>query len=313
VEATERFAGNVGGDVLLAVGGSSVSDGAKVVALRLGGGTPGVVVEDGVVRNAPEGRNERPIPLIVAPTTLSAGEYNGSAGMVDESRGSKIMNQDPRLRPAAIVLDPELTLSTPAQLWATTGVKAIDHAAETIWGDRSHPVGDALAVESLRMMARSLPRSLAGSGDLDARMDCMLAAWMSISTMTNTLIHLSHSLEHNIGAYWHLPHGVTSCIALPVVMDYLAGEEPAKVAKVARALDDTVGPEVPDLHAAKRGAEWLAAFIADLGVPSRLRDVLPDLSGLDEVAKQATLALDYFGYVPPGGESVVKDLLQRMW
>jgi alcohol dehydrogenase len=313
VVSTQRFVTEVRGDALLAVGGSSVSDGAKIAALRLGGGVPAIVVEDGVVTTATQGIDEQPIPLIVAPTTLSAGEYRGSAGMVDEAKGSKIMNEDPRLRPAAVVLDPELTLATPSQLWATTGVKAIDHAAETIWGERSHPIGDALAGDALRRMARSLPRSVADPADLEARMDCMLAAWMSISTMTNTLIHLSHSLEHNMGAYWHLAHGVTSCIALPVVMDYLADESPAKVASVARALDPAAAEQATDLEVAKDGARWLATFIRDLGVPSRLRDVLPDLSGVEDVAQQATLALEYFGYVPPGGEAVVNDLMLRMW
>jgi alcohol dehydrogenase class IV len=131
--------------------------------------------------------------------------------------------------------------------------------------------------------------------------------------MTNTLIHLSHSLEHNMGAYWHLAHGVTSCIALPVVMGYLADESPTKVASVARALDPAAAQQVTDLEVAKDGARWLATFIRDLGVPSRLRDVLPDLSGVEDVAQQATLALEHFGYVPLGGEAVVKDLIVRMW
>jgi alcohol dehydrogenase len=313
VDAIERFVKDADGDALIAIGGSSVSDGAKLIALRSGGGSPAVVVEDGVVTRADVGLGERPIPLIVVPTTLSAGEHRGSAGMVDGRRGVKIMIEDPRLRPAVIVLDPEVTVSTPTQLWATTGLKAVDHAAETIWGTRAHPIGDAIAVDALRRLARSLPRTVQAPDDLEARLDCMLAAWMSILTMTNTLIHLSHPLEHNMGAYWHLDHGVTSCIALPVVMDYLADETPAKVARVARALDTGAAQHGSDLDVAKAGAAWLARFVRELGVPSRLRDVLPNLSGIDDVARQSALALEYFGYVPPGGEGTLKELMTRMW
>jgi alcohol dehydrogenase class IV len=313
VDAVEQFVRDVGGDALVAVGGSSVSDGAKLVALRAGGGTPAVVVEDGVVTRAEQGMVERPIPLIVVPTTLSAGEHRGSAGMVDGRRGVKVMVEDPRLLPAGIVLDPELVLSTPTQLWVTTGLKAMDHAAETIWGSRSHPVGDAVAADALRRLSRSLPRTLQVPDDLEARLDCMLAAWMSILTMTNTLIHLSHPLEHNMGARWHLDHGVTSCIALPVVMDYLADETPAKVARVARALDPGGSRAGSDLRVAKAGAVWLAGFVRDLGVPSRLRDVLPSLAGIDDVARQSAVTLEYFGYVPAGGETTLKELIVRMW
>jgi alcohol dehydrogenase class IV len=313
VDAVEDFVRQRRGDSIVAVGGSSVSDGAKLAALRLGGGVPALVVIDGATTNAESGRTEKPIPLIVVPTTLSAGEYRGSAGMVRTGDGSKIMNEDGRLRPAAVVLDPELTIDTPAQLWAASGLKAIDHAAETIWGDRSHPFGDALAADALSRLARSLPRTLEHPEDLTSRLDCMLASWMSISTMSNTLIHLSHSLEHNMGSFWHLDHGVTSCIALPVVMDYLATESPAKVARVARALDASIAADMPDTEAAKAGAAWLEQFIAALGVPRRLRDVLADQSGIEQVARQATLALEYFGYVPPGGEATVLALITRMW
>jgi alcohol dehydrogenase len=234
--------------------------------------------------------------------------------MVDVARGTKLLCEDPRLRPSAVILDPALTLHTPAGLWASTGVKAMDHAAETIWGTRSHPVGDLLAAEALRRLARALPRTLSDPDDLDARLDCQLASWLSIQTMSNTLIHLSHALEHCMGAYWHISHGVTSCIALPAVMEYLADLEPCKVARVARVLGAArEGGGGGDLADARAGARWLRQFIASLPVPARLRDVVSDFSGAREVARIAARELEFFGYVPPGGESTIMTLLSRMW
>ena len=133
--------------------------------------------------------------------------------------------------------------------------------------------------------------------------------------MTNTLIHLSHALEHCIGGYWHISHGVTSCIALPVIMEYLADLEPHKVARVARALGavEYQRDESDDRRDALVGAEWLREFVGSLPVPTRLRDVVADFSGAPEVARIATRELAFFGYVPPGGESTIKALLSRMW
>ena len=314
VAAVVAHGAEVAPDVVVAIGGSSVIDGAKIAALRLVGADPVTIVEEGVMRRTRARSGVPPIPLIALPTTLSAGEYRPTAGMVDEASGRKLLCDDPRLRPSAVILDPALTVHTPAELWASSGVKAIDHAAETIWGTRSHPVGDLLAAEALRRLVCSLPRTLSEPDDLAARLDCQLASWLSIHTMSNTLIHLSHALEHCMGGYWHISHGVTSCIALPVVMEYLADLEPRKVARVARVLGaGREGGGDSDLDDARAGARWLRRFIGGLPVPTRLRDVTADFSGAPEVARIAGRELEFFGYVPPGGESTIMTLLSRMW
>ena len=319
VASVTAYCAEVAPDVLVAIGGSSAIDGAKLVALRLAGADPQTVVEEGAVRPRRPNGHLSPVPLIAVPTTLSAGEHRPSAGMADLDHGTKLLCDDPRLLPSAVVLDPALTQHTPAGLWASSGVKAIDHAAETIWGSQSHPVGDALAAEALRRLSRSLPRTVTEPGDLAARLDCQLAAWLSVHTMTNTRIHLSHALEHCIGAYWHISHGTTSCIALPAVMEYLADLEPGKVARVARALgavrhrEGFPKGEAGDRRDALAGATWLRGFIGQLPVPTRLRDVVEDLSAVPDVARIATRELAFFGYVPPGGESTVEALLSRMW
>jgi alcohol dehydrogenase class IV len=156
VAALERTTVEVGGDSVLALGGSSVADGAKIAALRLGGATPRIVVTDGSTETAQRGLSEQPIPLIAVPTTLSAGEFTHGAGMVAEGHGGKVMALDDRMPPWAVIFDPEVTLSTPRELWLSTGVKALDHAAETIWGAQSHPMGDALSAAALTRLTASL-------------------------------------------------------------------------------------------------------------------------------------------------------------
>ena len=314
VAAVAAYGTEIAPDALVAVGGSSAIDGAKIVALRLAGADPITTVEDGAIRHSRANSHVPPLPLIALPTTLSAGEHRPSAGMADEAHGTKLICEDSRLLPSTVIIDPELTLDTPAELWASSGVKAIDHAAETIWGTRSHPIGDLLAADALRRLADSLPRTVSAPEDLGARLDCQIAAWLSIYTMTNTRIHLSHALEHCIGGYWHIDHGKTSCIALPVIMEYLADLEPEKVARVARALGAVrQGEGAGDHRDALAGAQWLRELIRRLPVPTRLRDLVADFSDAPDVARIAVRELEFFGYVPPGGESTIRALLTRMW
>src|SRR5512139_2086720 len=108
-------------DALVAFGGGGVIDTAKVVALR--------AIEPGA----------QPLPQLAIPTTLSAGEFTPAAGVTDERTRVKGLVLDRRALPRVVVLAPEATVHTPASLWLATGVKALDHALETLWSARPHP------------------------------------------------------------------------------------------------------------------------------------------------------------------------------
>ena len=194
-----------GADLLIGFGGSSVTDATKIVAVRSGTDA---------------------IPQVHVPTTLSSGEWTPASGMTGDEPGVKTYVVDPRMAPFAIVLDPEVTLATPRDLWLSTGVKAIDHACEAMWGPRAHPFTDTLAAQAIRILRVALPATTADPTDLDARLDAQLAGWMSMAGVVNVRVHLSHTLGHQIGARWDVPHGITSGITLPPIMRYVAAEQP---------------------------------------------------------------------------------------
>ena len=224
IDAATDAARAAGADLLVGYGGSSVTDGTKIVALAL--------LDD---------RPQDAIPQILVPTTLSAGEYTPAAGMTGDVPGVKTYVADPRMAPFAVVLDPVVTLATPLELWLSSGVKSVDHACETIWGPRAHPFTDTLALEALRRLRAALPRTKAQPDDLDARLECQLAAWMSMAGVVNVQVYLSHTLGHQIGARWDVPHGVTSGITLPPVMEFLAPRSPDAVARVAAVVGGADG------------------------------------------------------------------------
>lgn len=295
VDAAVAQAREVGADALIAFGGGSPIDAAKIVALEL--------LEDGQPQSA--------MPQIAISTTLSAGEFTPFAGITDEATRVKGLRTDPRICPTTVILDPEVTVPTPRRLWAATGVKALDHAIEAIWSVNPQPVTDALSREAIRSLHRHLPASLQRPDDLAARGECQVAAWLSIFGLINVGVRLSHVFGHQIGARWDVPHGVTSCITIPHCMRFLAPQTLPQQGMIAEALGIETDGRTPEAVAAA-AADTVEAFIRSLDVPMRLRDVgakqdeLPIVA--EEVIKESALWHDR----QDGDEAFLK-LLQQMW
>ncbi|MDQ1533297.1 MAG: hypothetical protein QOF28_1058 [Actinomycetota bacterium] len=292
IEAAIEVARAAGADVLVGYGGSSVTDATKIVALRL--------LDAG-----------QPVVQIHVPTTLSSGEWTPAAGMTGDVPGVKTYVADPRMAPFAIVLDPEVTLMTPPELWLSTGIKIVDHACEMLWGPRSHPFTDTLAEEALRRIRRSLPVTRADPAAIDARLDCQLAGWMSMAGIVNVRVHLSHTLGHQIAARWDVGHGITSCITLPPVLSFMASEHPDGVRRVADAFDLNSEGDIAVVAAEAAGV--IAGFIGALGLPTRLRDVGARREDFPAVADATVAAGQATGYVPSGGAETLVELLETMW
>ncbi|HUY28212.1 MAG TPA: iron-containing alcohol dehydrogenase [Candidatus Binataceae bacterium] len=257
VEALAAEARRVGADSFISFGGGSPIDMAKVAGVRL--------LKD---------RPARETVHIAIPTTLSAAEFTAFGGMTDEATRHKGGAGDPRVQPRCVILDPELTAETPAWLWASTGMRALDHAVESSYSTRRQVVTDALCARAIAMLTEHLRPSLAtvGAEQIEHRMQCQLAAWLSIFGMTNTRAGISHALGHQIGPYWNVPHGYTSCITLPHVMRFMANVAPERFGAIATGFGvrfDAASPRAAALECADRAAQ----FIAQFEVPTRLRDV----------------------------------------
>jgi alcohol dehydrogenase len=205
-------------------------------------------------------------------TTLSAAEFTGAAGVTDEATRFKGGHRHPAMAPRVVVLDPELTLATPWTLWAATGIKALDHAVERLYVPGRQPFTSALCFEAIRLLLEHLPLSGADRPDAVVRRGyCQVAAWLSMYGYPDVPTGLSHALGHQLGAFCGVPHGVTSCVTLPPVVRFVGQTDPAALADVARAFALAAGPgEMAD--AGERIAERIAALVAHLGLPGRLRD-----------------------------------------
>jgi alcohol dehydrogenase class IV len=262
-----------GADCMVSFGGGSPIDTVKVAAKRiLEGSSPGAAAHtiDFEATDVPGGPD---LIHIALPTTLSAGEFTPIGGVTDESNNVKGGVADPRLAPRTVILDPELTLETPAWLWTATGMRAMDHAVEVVYSTRHQLIADTLAARAISLLVNHLPASLntTGAESVAHRGHCQLAAWFSIFGIMSTRVGISHALGHQIGPMWDVPHGVTSCITLPHVMRFMADLAPERFGPIAEGLGVRFDERNPRA-AAMECAERMAKFIAQFDVPHRLRD-----------------------------------------
>jgi len=258
-------------DCLVSFGGGSPIDAAKAaVHLQLAGAGA-----------APDARPA--IPHVAVPTTLSAGEFTAVAGVTDDTSRVKHAIVDARLAPRVVVLDPELTAATPEWLWAASGMRAVDHAVETLYSTHQHPVSSSQAATALALLVTHLAPSLDAARGLDDRLRCQTAAWMSVQGIAYAGLGLSHALGHQIGPRWNVAHGVTSCITLPHAMRAVARKRPELFEGIAGALSlpfDAASPA----PAALACANAVGGLVARLGLPSSLSAVGAPRDGLGAVA-----------------------------
>jgi maleylacetate reductase len=259
---------DVGADLIVTVGGGSVTDGAKAVQLCLANDIRSVEELDAYrpVKGSdgalgPPPCNPPSVPQVTVPTTLSAGEFSAIAGVTDERSRVKELFRHPRIIPSTVVLDPKVTVHTPEWLWLSTGIRAVDHCVEGICSNEANPYADAQALHGLTLLCRGLPRVKADPGDLQSRLDCQIGSWLSMGPLASGVpMGASHGIGYILGAAFDVPHGYTSCIMLPAVMRWNKAANADRQALVAAAMG----------HPGEEAGDVLAEFIAKLGMPRSL-------------------------------------------
>jgi maleylacetate reductase len=279
IAATEQ-ARAADADLIVTVGGGSITDGAKAVQLCLANNirSPDDIDRIRAGRGASPQLNPPAVRQISAPTTIAGGEFSATAGVTNEKTKVKEALRHPLLMPRATILDPWLGAHTPEWLWLSTGIRAVDHCVEGICSREAHPYGDAQALRGLAMLAQALPRVKADAGDLDARMDCQIGTWLSTGPLASGVpMGASHGIGYVLGAEFGVPHGHTSCVMLPSVMRWNKSANAERQALVASAMG----------HPNEDAGDVLDDFIRGLGMPRSLREVKVGPEHFDRIAQQA--------------------------
>ncbi|KAF8844677.1 alcohol dehydrogenase IV [Paxillus ammoniavirescens] len=302
VRGAEAFTA-AGADIAISIGGGSPIDAAKAIVYFL------YQKEGGRFTNH-----------IAIPTTLSAAEYRSGAGYTNE-QGNKVSVSDPMIAPAGIILDAELTLTTPEELWLSTGLRALDHAVGTLFPPRLHlrvpttsyiteslyrpgmpPPLKVLCYAALADLFKYLPKSKEQPNNLEVRQKLLIAAWMSLwpaKVETYSPLGLSHSLGHKLGATYGIPHGITSCLTLaPVVLlkaEIASAEDKEALAEALFYLKEpSTGSVDGDV---KRLGGMIDELVRSLGLHRTLASYNVPKANLPTIAKLA-LAGDDPAYQP---------------
>jgi len=288
VVACANKARDAGCDLLVSVGGGSATDGGKAVTLCLehdirepDGLEPFRTVVDEITgkRHFPDYRAPK-VRLITVPTTLSGGEFNARAGVTEPRLRLKQAYIHRGLIPLSVIFDPAITVHTPQWLWLSTGIRAVDHAVETYCSIDRNAYTDSTALQALRLLGRGLPAVQRDPADLEARLDCQIGAWISMTGIVGgTRMGASHAIGHVLGGSAGVPHGYTSCVMMPAVLAFNAQVNADRQAEIAAALGAAGQP----------AAEVLDRFIAGLGLPRRLRDVGVKREDLQRIATNCML------------------------
>ena len=263
-------------DLIVTLGGGSITDGAKAVQLCLANDITTVEGLD-KLRNADV--KAPTVRQVSIPTTLSAGEFSGIAGVTNEATKVKELFRHPLTIPQAVILDPEVTRHTPMWLFLSTGIRAVDHCVEGVCSNEFDGVhqrlGPARPVDAGARPAQGEGRSYRHAS---ARLDCQIGSWLSMGGLAAGVpMGASHGIGYVLGAVFDVPHGHTSCIMLPWVMRWNKSANADRQALIANAMG----------HPGKDAGDVLDEFIRGLGMPRSLGEVKIGKEHFDRIATQA--------------------------
>lgn len=252
VEAALALARRDANDLVVALGGGSAIGLGKAVAHATG------------------------IPSIAIPTTYAGSEMTPVLGTTDPARGQKRTVRDPRILPRIAMYDVDVTIEMPSSLTASTGINALAHCIEATYSTSADPLAVAAALDAAARMSRALPACVADGRDLGARTEMLVAAFLAGFSLAHAGMGLHHGICHSLGGRLGLAHGVANAIMLPHVVRYNADAAVPALARVSRAMGIDGD-----------AADGIAALVASLSLPLRLRDVGVAEGDLASVADDA--------------------------
>lgn len=230
-------------DMVIAVGGGSVLDSAKVINLLMVKGGP---LEKHMGAQL---LKERLLPYIAIPTTSGTGsEATQFAVISDDANSVKLPFAEDYFLPDIAILDPEMTATMPGKVTAATGMDALTHAIECYVGANPNPVSDALALHAIELIAQNLLQAVAVPDDLNARGAMLTASFIAGVAFNHSGVGIVHGISHALGGVYHIPHGLANSIILPFSVEYNLEVSAARYARIAQIFGDSGFYPVKELN-----------------------------------------------------------------
>ncbi|HWR39262.1 MAG TPA: lactaldehyde reductase [Patescibacteria group bacterium] len=273
-----------GADILVAIGGGSSIDTAKAI---------------GIIANNPEfvdvkslegvaDTKAKSVPIIAVPTTAgTAAEVTINYVITDEEAVKKMVCVDPNDIPTVAVVDPELMISMPKGLTASTGMDALTHAIEGFITRGAWTMTDMFELKSIELIAKHLEKAVFEPDNIEARDGMALAQYIAGMGFSNVGLGIVHSMAHPLGAFYDTPHGVANALLLPYVMEYNAPASGEKYRDIAKAMG-VPGVDTMDQASYRKAAiDAVVALSQKIGIPQKLSEIGVKEADLPQLSKSA--------------------------
>jgi len=292
-------------EAVLAVGGGSSIDAAKIICARATNNKP-IKKLAGMFKVF-----KAILPLYAIPTTAGTGsEVTVAAVVSDPVTHEKQPVMDPKIVPMMAALDGTLMTGLPAGITAATGMDALTHAVEAYLSANNIPETDAYALAATRLIMENLPKVFKQGDDLDARQNMALASYYAGLAFTKAGVGYVHAIAHNFGALYQTPHGLANSIVLPYVLDYSKEVVISRLAKLAEASGLKTGKESED-QLAQKFINRVRSLCKELGIPPVLEDLRQE--DIPYISRNA-LKEAHFTYAVPKymSQEACEDLVSKM-
>lgn len=272
-----------GYDLFVGLGGGSVMDATKVLAILMTNDVDDIRELVGIDKVAHKG-----IPFILVPTTSGTGsEVTWNAIFTDTEDHVKKGIVSPYLLPDVAIVDAELTLGVPPAITAATGMDALVHAVESYTAMRANELTDGIALQAIKLITRSIRKAVYNGGDLSAREDMAMGSLLAGISLGNAGVGAVHALAYPLGGKFKVPHGVANSLLLPYVMKYNVISNLEKFAEVAKVLGENVDG-LSLREAADRAVYALNQMSRDVGIPASIKDVGVTEEDIPALAEEAS-------------------------
>ena len=275
-------------DGVIAFGGGSALDLGKLIAFQAGQTRPVWDFED-IGDWWTRADADAIAPIIAVPTTAGTGSEVGRAGVVThEATHTKKVIFHPKMLPAIVIADPELTTGMPPFITAGTGMDALAHCLEAYCAPGYHPMADGIAVEGIRLVFENLPKAFADGKDLTARAHMMSAAAMGATAFQKGLGAI-HSMSHPIGALYDTHHGMTNAVFMPYVLAFNRDAIEDRIVRLTGYLGmeggfDGFASAVLKLREELKVPHTLPELIKGLDMDKARKDLIADMAVVDPTA-----------------------------
>lgn len=304
-------------EYFIGLGGGSSMDTAKAVSVLLNNpGSPEDYFAGGKKEFSKPG-----VPCVTVPTTAGTGAEITWDSVVKDRQGIKAFFEHAYIRPNLAIVDPIMSSTMPPRLTASTGIDALCHAVESTLTKVTNPFTRAVALESIRLISRSLRTAVYQGNNIEARYNMALATTLEAYSEGNAGDIEAHAIGHLLGSFYKIPHGTACGLPLPYAMEHNIVIMPDRLKLIAEAMgEDTYG--LTEKEAAYSGIHAVKKLIVDVGLPTTLleaskeygikKDDLPKLAKNMVTIPWIKVFFDFFT-IRAMTEDIALQLLTKMW